>query len=161
MINLVDRCNDPSYLARRLPGVPNLIQILTNHLDRTSSFNKFEQPGNSPPDRTEELARLPVIVSDTSITLGQILDETKKQREEHRYCPNAHQGLHRDDGTVNTGVRFEAILKLSSDDPLSKERKQAEETMRREEPKMPVCKLISQRSNQVREKNLTVLRALQ
>jgi hypothetical protein len=74
-----------------------------------------------------------MIVSETGITLGQILDATKEYRAEHRYCSNAHQGLHRDDGTVNVGVRFETILKLSSDDPLSRERRQAEETMRRDE----------------------------
>jgi hypothetical protein len=74
-----------------------------------------------------------VVVSETGITLGQILNETKRLRTEHRYCPNAHQGLHRDDGTVNVGVRFETILKLSSDDLLSKERRQAQEMLRRDE----------------------------
>lgn len=74
-----------------------------------------------------------MIKSETGITLGQILDETKRLRTEHRYCPNAYQGLHRDDGTVSVGVRFEAILKLSSKDPLSNERRQAREILERDE----------------------------
>ncbi|KAF2172382.1 hypothetical protein M409DRAFT_50090 [Zasmidium cellare ATCC 36951] len=69
-------------------------------------------------DRDEEMQQLHSIDSETGITLGQVLDETRRLRDEHRYCPDAYPGLHRDDGTVDVHVHFEAILQLPRDDPV-------------------------------------------
>lgn len=69
-------------------------------------------------DRDEEMRQLSSIDSETGITLGQILDETRRLRNEHRYCPDAYPGLHRDDGTVDVHVHFEAILTLPREDPV-------------------------------------------
>lgn len=69
-------------------------------------------------EREQEMNLLNSIQSDTGITLGQVLDETKRYRDDHRYCPDAYPGLHRDDGTVDVHVHFEAILQLPRDDPV-------------------------------------------
>ena len=54
---------------------------------------------------------------ETGITVGHVLDATKKLRSAHALCAHASLSEHADDGTVRPKVRFAAVLKLKKGDP--------------------------------------------
>ena len=57
------------------------------------------------------------IRSHTGITVGCILDATKRVREEHKLCPYAFASQHNADGFVQCFPRFRAVIRLSECDP--------------------------------------------
>lgn len=94
---------------------------------RGKSLNKIDccDRGFGPQPIRDRARRGPGIRSSTGITLGDILDATARLREEHRLCPDAFTGLHREDGTVDVTVVFEASIPLNAEDPLLMRRRMA------------------------------------
>lgn len=61
---------------------------------------------------------VPDLEVETGVTLGDIYDETKRLQNAHCLCPEADVGQHREDGTVDVQVYFEAVRQLQPGDPI-------------------------------------------
>ncbi|KXS95153.1 hypothetical protein AC578_5108 [Pseudocercospora eumusae] len=124
---------DP-FDSRELPTVGPMLQKslvcqppLTTMTIRTSCCHDPIQHRSTTARLQSTIKETPQLYVKTGITLGIILEQTKKLRDAHRLCPNADIGQHRDDGTVDVQVYFEAIRKLSPGDPILVERRRARE----------------------------------
>ncbi|KAF7191432.1 hypothetical protein HII31_07455 [Pseudocercospora fuligena] len=126
------------FESQELPMVGSMLQKvlvcqppLTRMTIRTSCCHDPFQHQPTTTTRQNPIKEIPELYVKTGITLGHILERTQKLQEAHRSCPNADLGQHRDDGSIDVQVYFEAIRKLSPEDPILLERRRAKEEYER------------------------------
>lgn len=68
--------------------------------------------------RVPQAQPLEVLTSETGITLGDIIDTTKRVKAAHRLCPQAETHLLDENGFVQAEVRFAAEVLVPEDEPL-------------------------------------------